>query len=557
MRSASNRRLFRVCSAVLLLMALSAWALTDARTARLAKNTLLLTAAVVGLSVPIGSILAFILARTDLPARRTATALFAGFLFLPLFVQAGAWQAALGIDGWATALLGGAPIVDGWRGAIWVHTFAALPWVVLMVGAATRLVEAELEELALLDGGLWRTALRVTLRRSLAAIGVAALWVALVTAGEMSVTDFFQVRTFAEELYTAFALGDIQPLGRGPYSTPYNPESGILGPAGVWAGIVVTGGMLTAALLLVAGLMPMTRRGSPRASRVFELGRWRWIAAIAALLIVGASTVVPLASLAWKAGVEVVDAPEGRARRWSARKCVSMAALNPRFDGKSLRFRHQREIVMSFDIGCAASTMAVLLALPIAWFSRRGRWRAWTGLASVAWLLAIPGPLVGLAIIAVMNRPAIPALIELYDRSITAPVLGCLTHALPLATLVLWAAFRSLPDDVIEAAELEGAGLWQTWWFLVLPLRWPAILLAWLVSFVWSIGELDASVLVAPPGVEPLANRIFGLLHFGAQDQVAGLCLALYLAVQTAALVAWLLLASLRRRICAAAPRPP
>jgi iron(III) transport system permease protein len=74
---------------------------------------------------------------------------------------------------------------------------------------------------------------------------------------------------------------------------------------------------------------------------------------------------------------------------------------------------------------------------------------------------------------------------------------------------------------------------------LVLLLRWRAIVLAWIAAFVWSLGELDASVLVAPPGVQPLSNHIFGLLHFGAQDQVAGICLAIYLAVQAAAVAGW------------------
>lgn len=546
MRSASNRRLLGIAVGLLLLVAFAAWTMTDARTARLAKNTLWLTAAVVGLSVPLGSLLAFLLARTEVPGRRLATALLVGFVFLPLFVQAGAWQAALGIEGWATALLGQTPIVDGWRGAIWVHSFAALPWVVLIVSGATRLVEPELEEQALLDVGMWQTAVRVTLSRSLVAVGVAALWVALVTAGEMSVTDFFQVRTFAEELYTAFALGDIQPLGRGPYATAYDPDSGILGPSGVWAGVIITGGMLAAALFLVAGLMPMTRRGSRRSALVFELRGWRWPAAVASFAVVAFATLVPLASLAWKAGVEVRNSPEGRLRTWSAAKCVSMVVLNPRIERGRPRLRHEREIGMSLKISSTAATVAVLLAMPVAWYARRGRWRAWGGLASVAWLLAVPGPLVGLAIIAVMNRPAIPVLTELYDRSITAPLLGCLVRGLPLATLTLWAAFRSLPDELLEAAELDGAGLWQRWWSIVLPLRWPAIALAWLVSFVWSIGELDASVLVAPPGVEPLSNRIFGLLHFGAQDQVAGLCLAFYLALQAAAVLAWWLASKLR-----------
>jgi iron(III) transport system permease protein len=171
----------------------------------------------------------------------------------------------------------------------------------------------------------------------------------------------------------------------------------------------------------------------------------------------------------------------------------------------------------------------------------------------VVWLWGVPGPVVGLAIIALMNRPEFPLLIRLYDETIVPSVLACLAHSLPLATLILWSSFRSIPDELLEAAELEGAGWWQRLWLVVLPLRWPALVLAWGAAFVWSLGELDASELVAAPGVKPLSIHLFGLLHFGAQDQVAALCLALYIVMQIVTVCGWWLL----RKMGSVAPRIP
>ena len=45
----------------------------------------------------------------------------------------------------------------------------------------------------------------MTLRRIWPAIGLAALWVAMLVATDMTVTDLYQVRTYAEEVYTDFA----------------------------------------------------------------------------------------------------------------------------------------------------------------------------------------------------------------------------------------------------------------------------------------------------------------------------------------------------------------
>jgi iron(III) transport system permease protein len=54
-------------------------------------------------------------------------------------------------------------------------------------------------------------------------------------------------------------------------------------------------------------------------------------------------------------------------------------------------------------------------------------------------------------------------------------------------------------------------------------------MIAWLAALAISLGDLAASILVVPPGVTTLSIRIFGLLHYGVEDQVAGICLAMLL----------------------------
>jgi iron(III) transport system permease protein len=49
---------------------------------------------------------------------------------------------------------------------------------------------------------------------------------------------------------------------------------------------------------------------------------------------------------------------------------------------------------------------------------------------------------------------------------------------------------------------------------------------AWLIAFAVALGDLAASILVVPPGVKTLSIHIFGLMHYGVQDRVAGICLA-------------------------------
>ena len=183
------------------------WWFADPRTRLLLLNTATLAAATCAISVPIGTLLAMMLTRTDLPGRRPFAVLIGVLLFVPLYVQVAAWQAGFGLLGWYTVANQGIAWVEGWRGTIWVHSLTAIPWVMLIVAVALRYVEPELEEEALLEGSPAQVFWKVTLRRAAAGIGAAALWVAVSSAGEMTITDLFQIRTYAEELYTQTAIG--------------------------------------------------------------------------------------------------------------------------------------------------------------------------------------------------------------------------------------------------------------------------------------------------------------------------------------------------------------
>ena len=99
-------------------------------------------------------------------------------LFVPLYLFTGAWDAGFGIQGWHTLVtnphLAHQPWLAGWRAAVWVHGLAAVPWVVLIVGAGLRAVEAEIEEDAATCAAPLQVLWHVSLRRAGPAIVVAA-----------------------------------------------------------------------------------------------------------------------------------------------------------------------------------------------------------------------------------------------------------------------------------------------------------------------------------------------------------------------------------------------
>ena len=466
-------------------------------------NSLGLALETVGLSLPVGTAIAWLLLRSDLPGKRAGTSIIVLLLFLPLYLQASAWQAGFGQEGWYSIAGSGEAWIKGWNATVWVHALAAVPWVVLFVGLGLRNVETALEEQALLDGTPWQVFCRVTLPSCWPGLGLAAIWVAMFTAGEITVSSIFQVRTYAEEVFTQIQMHDDS--------------------AG--AAMALLPGILTTLLLLGLGMACCVRLA--RAERtvnlkerlVFSLGRWRWPLALGMLAAMLLLAGVPLANLVYKAGILVLQTDTGRVRTWSPAKCLWSVLMAP--------WEFRRECGWSLLIGGLAATAAVLAAIPLAWLARQSRGLSTVAIAVALVCLVVPGPLLGLAIIGLLDRPGVPGLVWLYSHSILAPWLALTVRALGPAALIVWHAVRTIPQPMLDSAATEGCGWLGQLGRIVLPQRLPALAAAWLIGLALALGDLTASVLVVPPGVETLSIHIFNLVHYGADDKVAGICLAL------------------------------
>ncbi|MFV1966911.1 MAG: ABC transporter permease [Pirellulaceae bacterium] len=497
----------------------------DARVAFLLRNTLVLGLGTNVVALPVGASLAFLLLRTDIPGRRAGIGALTAVLFLPLYLQAAAWDAAFGYQGWLsltnTAFI--TPLFESWMDvikvdprAIWIHGLAAVPWVVFLVGIGLRLVEPELEDAASLDASPWRVFQRVTLVRSIPAIAVAALWVFVMTAGEIAVTDLYQVRTYAEEVYINVPLLDSAP-NREDVVAGVEPDTTVRIPSGTgWMGL-----LSLATLLVAAYLAPTDSAPTVQPRKLFSMGRWRWAGC---LLLVAAGIVLvglPLGNLTYKAGLVVEQTGQGWWRYWSVTKCLWTVGTSP------LRF--QEEFTWSVLIGSAAATAALALAGPFAWSARRNTVGALPALCIVAICLALPGPIIGLRIIRLLNQPDSEILIWLYDRTILPPVMAQVIRCLPITILVCWYAFRNLSEEVLEMATLDGAGAASRFLHVGIPQRLTALIAAWWIALAVSLGDLSASNLTLPPGVTTVPVRVFGLLHAGVDDQVAGICLTMTL----------------------------
>lgn len=533
--------------------------------ARLALNSLRLIAATL-LAVPVGVFYAVLIYRTDVPLRSLWRFLVVLALFVPLPLLASAWQATLGsggllptiaaewfpgtsspFDAWntrptddpdvnATGLVW-KPWAYGLPAAAWVHAVAALPWVILIVGHGLRWVEPELEEEALLNASPARVLLRVTLPRSVGLIAAAALWVALQAATEITITDMMQVRTFAEEVYFQFVLGDRSALARGV---------AINLPVALLVALVV----LIAVRRLQATVPSLEHRA--REPVVFALGPWmRWMAFMDVALTAAVLAGVPIASLVWKAGSEGGSGPF--AVDTLVRNVVQVVSGR----GGVL-------VVRSLLFAAIAGSVTALVAFVVCWFTTGTRAHL-LPLLLASLVLALPGPILGLGL-----KASIELLMNLEDalglagfhpaRALLYQGAGpwqwralgpwpvpqwwiALVRFFPFSLAVLWPVIRLYPAELRESAQTDGASPGRELWSLALPLLLPATLQAALGVAVLSLGEVSAGKLVEIPGATTFAHELFNQMHYGVQDRLAALCLVLLLTVAAGgslvALVSW------------------
>ncbi|WP_298817564.1 sugar ABC transporter permease [uncultured Roseibium sp.] len=95
----------------------------------------------------------------------------------------------------------------------------------------------------------------------------------------------------------------------------------------------------------------------------------------------------------------------------------------------------------------------------------------------------------------------------------TVTVIMDVWHWTPLVTLTMIAALVSLPPDPFEQAQIDGAGKWQTFWHITLPMIAPAVLATVFIRLMDALRTVD-EVLMLTGGGPGSATRFVGVHIF-------------------------------------------
>jgi multiple sugar transport system permease protein len=189
-------------------------------------------------------------------------------------------------------------------------------------------------------------------------------------------------------------------------------------------------------------------------------------------------------------------------------------------------------VLTSFIVGLGTVLLALVVAVPAAYALSKYRMRVTVLLVS-ALLVAqiVPSIVLATSLFIVFHWIH---LVNTYPALILADA----TYAIPFAILVLRAFFFSLPNELVDAARVDGASEWTTFKLIVLPLARSAVITVAVFAFLAGWGDfIFALTILTGAGIEPITLGIYSYLGNYSTDWGAVMASAVVALVPAAVLL--------------------
>lgn len=172
-------------------------------------------------------------------------------------------------------------------------------------------------------------------------------------------------------------------------------------------------------------------------------------------------------------------------------------------------------LVNSVTLAAASAALAILVALPLAWFL----WRRIAPWANVFQLLGV-APFILPPVITALGFLTFWATLGLFGQFFTAIVSHAIFFVtLPLVTLSL--GFASIDRTLVEAAATMGADDRTVLRSVVFPLILPYLVCGFAFAFVLSLNEYIVAYMTIGFTMETLPIKIFNALRYGYTPTMA------------------------------------
>lgn len=455
------------------------------------RNTVMVWFLVVAISFPIATVIAWVLARTNIPMSNTLEVVFWVSFMMPGLATTLSWITLMDPSiGMLNKALVALPFIDqgpfniySVPGIVWAHLMAnGISTKVMLLTPAFRNMDARLEEQARVGGASnLSTMVKITLP---------------LMVSPMVLIFSLQLLRLLSGFEIEFLLG--VPIGFFVYSTliaelirSNNPP--LYGQATVLASLT---------LLVVLLVIPVQRWVAHRRRYttitgsfkpgLLDLGKWRLIIFAGFVVLLFSLTILPAATLVLgsfmnRAGYFTID-PVFSMRHWEF-----VYADNLFWQG----------IRTTLIISTAAAFGSPLMFVLLAYILVRTQWRGRIFLDLMIWgSAAIPGILTGLGLLLIfLFTPGLSFLFGTIWALVIVVLLQGNTTGVNLSKGVL----LQVGSEIEEAARISGAGWTRTFLRVMVPILMPTLILLAMINFVSAAGATASVVLLAGRDTQTLS----------------------------------------------------
>ena len=472
-------------------------------------NSLYTSAVVTLLAVLIGTGMAWLITRSDLPFKRY----FRGLIFLtfvtPPYIGTIGWIQLLGRAGYLNAALmrcfhlSSPPIeIYSLEGIIAVMAIYLYPLVFWAAANAFTRTDPSLEDAAAASGGTrWKVLTTITLPLALPSILSAGLLVFIHTIACFSVAAALGLPTrhyvLATRIYAALSHYDVQ----------------MACVLSVILGACSGGAFLLHKAFTKSGSYITTTSGSKRPESI-KLGHWRLLVTVGLLSFILFTSVLPLLTLLSTSLIKVWGLP-------LTLQNMSLGNYLAIFQNKLIGGALQNSLIFAILAAC----IAVLLSFITAYISTRTKLTG-RGLLDllVTFPLAIPGPVLATTMILAWMKPPL----VLYNTPWII-IVAYVVAFTPFALRNLSGSFRSLDPSLEEAAWLSGASWVRGLKDVLLPLLKPGILTSFILVFLMGMREIPISLMLHTQGTETVGVVLFSFRETIGVEAVSALAVIVIL----------------------------
>ena len=448
----------------------------------------------------------WLVARTDMPLRRTVRALVTASFVTPPFLGAVAWELlAAPNSGLLNKLFrvatGSEPEehllnIYSLPGVIFVISCYTFPYVFVLVANALDRIPGDLEDASsVLGGSAWTTARRVTVPLAMPAVMAGAL------------IAFLQAMTlFGSPAILALPAG-FHTMTTKIWSLFQYPPKLELAAAASLPLLVLTVVLLRAEAVVLGRRGYSVVGGRQGESRRIPLGRWRWAALAVAFLVLLNPVFLPYGALLNAAFSRVPSEFV-----WFDNLTLhNIEFVFFELSATGVAFRNTLVLCTS------AATIGTVMAMVIAYATSRKTiaWHRALGFLATA-PVAIPGIVLGVGLFVTYTRPPF----VLYG-TLWILLVAFVTIALPAAYQQLQSAFRVVNPDLEEASRILGATRLGTLGRITAPLLRTSVIATWCFIFIGVIRELSAAVMLFTSDTKVISVLIFDLNESGDLGAIA------------------------------------